>query len=96
VVVIVSGQNQSAPINTKLTTDLSVAVTTQFGELVSGQTVTWVVVTGTGTLDPATSVTGDTGAASTSYTTGSASGTDKIQAKVGALPPVTFTVTVTP
>jgi hypothetical protein len=95
-IVIVAGLNQTAPINTKLATDFSVVVSTQFGELLRNQTITWTVVTGGGTLNPTTSITGDNGVASTSYTTGPTAGTDTIQAKVNGLPPVTFTVTVTP
>jgi hypothetical protein len=95
-IVIVSGQNQTASINTKLPTDFSVVVATQFGQLLTGQTITWTVVTGAGTLNPPTSVTSSSGVASTSYTTGPTASTDKIQAQVNGIPPVTFTVTVTP
>lgn len=95
-IVVVSGQNQTAPINTMLPVDLSVAVTTQFGQPLLNQMITWTVVTGAGTLQPATSTTTGSGVASTSYTTGTAAGTDQIQAKTNGLPPVTFTVTVTP
>jgi len=95
-IVIVSGQNQTAPTNTTLPVNLSVTVTTQFGQPLLNQTITWTVVSGGGTLDPATSVTTGSGLASTSFTTGTTAGTVKIQAKANGLPPVTFTVTVTP
>jgi hypothetical protein len=95
-IVIVTGQNQTASINTVLPTDFSVVVSTQFGQPLLGQTITWTVVTGGGTLNPGTSVTSGNGTASTSYTTGPTAGTDQIQAKANGVPPVTFTVTVTP
>ena len=95
-IIIVTGQNQTAAINTMLPVDLSVAVTTQFGQPLVGQTVTWTVATGGGTLSPVTSVTSNNGIASSSYTTGTTSGAVTIQAKSNGLPPVTFTETVTP
>lgn len=94
-VVKVSGDGQTAPTNTTLPTPLSVIVVTQFGERLKNVTVTWTVISGGGSLNPATSLTDDTGIASTSYTTGTTPGTVVIQAKVNRTPPLDFSVTVT-
>ena len=94
-VVKVSGDGQSAPTNTALPTPLSVIVVTQFGEALKNVTVTWTVISGGGSLNPATSLTDGTGIASTSFTTGTTAGTVVIQAKVNGLPPLSFSVTVT-
>jgi hypothetical protein len=95
-VVKVSGDGQTAPINTALPTPLSVIVATQFGEAVKNVTVTWSVVPpGGGSLIPTTSLTDDTGIASTIYTTGPTPETVTIQAKASGIPPLSFTVVVT-
>jgi hypothetical protein len=91
----VQGNNQSVATNTTLPTDLGVVVVTQFGEPVAGVAVQWSVVSGGGSVTPVLSQTSDTGISTTSYTSGATAGTVSVQAKVGGLPVVTFTVTVT-
>jgi hypothetical protein len=96
-IIIVAGTPQSAPVNTTLTTALTVVIVGPFLEPIAGETVTWsVVAPGGGTLTPLTSVTDQTGIASTSYTTGATAGDVQIQAKHSALPPVYFNITVNP
>jgi hypothetical protein len=103
-IVPVSSISQSAPTNTALAAPLQVLIATQFGERLRNQTVTWTIATGGGTLSATgggsstttlTSVTDDSGIAEMNYTTGATAGTATIQARVGEVPPLTFTVNVT-
>jgi Bacterial Ig-like domain (group 1) len=95
-IVKVTGDGQTAPINTVLPTALEVIIFDQFGEPLQNVTVTWsVVAPGGGSLNPATSLTDETGIATTSYTTGTIAETVTIQALVSGVPPLSFTVIVT-
>jgi hypothetical protein len=94
----------TAPTNTALAAPLQVLVASQFGEPLRNQTVTWTIATGGGTLSVTggasstttiTSITDDSGIAEVNYTTGASAGTTTIRARVGEVPPITFTVTVT-
>ena len=99
----ISSITQTAPTNTALAAPLQVLVASQFGERLRNQTVTWTIVTGGGTLSATggatgtttTSITDDGGIAEANYTTGTTAGTTTIQARVGVVPPITFTVTIT-
>jgi plastocyanin len=73
-----SGDAQSAPLGTVLPNPLRVIVT-QGGNPLSGRTVTWAVTPSGGSANPASSVTGADGIASTNIT----------------LPPVGATATIT-
>jgi hypothetical protein len=96
-IAIVSGDPQTAPVNTPLPDSLAVIVVGAFFEPIPDETVTWTIVApGVGSLNALTSVTNQNGLAWTRYTTGAAAGAVKIQAKVAALPAVFFDVTVTP
>ena len=100
----ISNLNQTAPTNTALAAPLQVLVASQFGERLRNQTVTWTITAGGGTLSVTgggsstttiTSLTDDSGIAEMNYTTGATAGTSSIQARVGEVPPITFTVTIT-
>jgi len=93
---IVSGDTQTAPVNTPLPDSLTVVVVGSFYEPIENETVTWSVVSGGGSLTPLTSQTNLNGVAWTRYTAGATAGAVKIQAKVSSLPAVFFDATVTP
>ena len=92
--VLVSGDNQGAAVGAALAEPLVVRVVDPLGNPVSGQTITWSV-TGGGSIDPTTSVTGDNGEASAQRVLGPASGVQTALATAEGLAgsPVTFTHT---
>ena len=79
---IVSGNNQSATVNTALGQPLVVVVKNAGGQGVTGVTVAWSVTAGGGTLGSATSTTNAQGQASNTYTVGGSAGTNTISAEV--------------
>jgi hypothetical protein len=91
---IVSGNNQSANRNTKLSKNLVVSLKDQYGNPISGVTVTFTDNGAGGTFSTTMPVTTTTGQASVTYTTGSTSGTVTISASTSTLGPLTFTETV--
>ncbi|MDB4869628.1 MAG: hypothetical protein JWL97_632 [Gemmatimonadales bacterium] len=93
---IVSGDSQTAPVNTALPDSLSVIVVGSFYEPIGNETVTWTVLSGGGSVNPLTSQTNANGVAWTRYTAGASPGAVKIQAKVSSLPAIFFDVSVTP
>jgi adhesin/invasin len=76
------------------TAPLVVRVVDQFGNPISGATVTWAV-TGGGTLSASTSTTDATGSTQVTLTTAATPGSYTVTATAGALTPVTFTITGT-
>lgn len=92
--VIMSGNNQTTAPSTTIASPLIVQVNDQNGAALAGQTVTWAITNGAGTLANQTSTTDANGQASASYTPDATVGTVTITATVGTLAPVTFTVTV--
>jgi hypothetical protein len=93
--VRITGVGQTSPPNTALPEAFGVMVVNQFGEPLSGVTVTWSIISGGGTLSADSSLSDDTGAASVIYTTGPTAGTGIVQANVHGLPPLRFSVTIT-
>jgi hypothetical protein len=91
---ISSGNNQSANRNTKLTKNLVVSLKDQYGNPISGVTVTFTDNGAGGIFSTTTPVTTTAGLASVSYTTGPTSGTVTISASISTLAPVNFTETV--
>jgi hypothetical protein len=91
---IVSGNNQSGHPNTKLSKNLVVSVKDQYGNPISGLTVTFTDNGAGGIFSTTTPVTGTTGQASVSYTTGPTTGTVTISASTSTLGPLNFTETV--
>jgi hypothetical protein len=74
------------------TAPLVVKVVDQFGNPISGATVTWAV-TGGGTLSAATSTTDAIGSTQVTLATAAAPGSYTVTATSGTLTPVTFTIT---
>ena len=91
---IVQGNNQSAHPNNLLPKKLIVMVADQYGNGISGVTVTFTDNGAGGTFSTTTPVTTSNGQASVSYTTGPNLGTVTITASTSTLGPVTFTETV--
>jgi adhesin/invasin len=89
--VAVSGNNQTAPVNTPLPQPLVVQVNDASGNPVAGVSVVFSATSGTVTGSPAT--TDSSGTVSVNYTTGSSAGTVTITAAVNALN-TQFSVTV--
>lgn len=88
------GNGQTVAPLTQASTPLVVRVSDQDRVVMAGQTVTWRIESGGGTLSATTTVTDNTGRARTFYTAGSATGFVDISATVAGLGSVTFTLTV--
>ena len=91
---IVQGNNQSANPNTLLAKKLIVKVADQYGNGISGVTVTFTDNGAGGIFSTTTPVTTSNGQASVSYTTGANAGTITITASMSSLAPLNFTETV--
>ncbi|HEX9895501.1 MAG TPA: Ig-like domain-containing protein [Gemmatimonadales bacterium] len=92
---IVSGDSVSALPGSTLP-PFVVRVTDAVGNPVAGVTVTWEIVTGTGVLTPASSLTDAAGTASTVYRLGPGFGTREVQARIPGGKSVLFTATAAP
>ena len=79
----------------RATVPVTVRVAASNGRALGGQTVTFTVSSGGGTVAPATVTTTATGDATTQWTLGSAVGVQAITATVGTLPAVTISANVT-
>lgn len=88
---IVSGNGQSGIVGRRLAQPLVVLVVDETGAAVTGATVQWRVTRGTAQLDPPSSTTTAEGRASTNVTLDSL-GPVEIEASVGQVAPVTFTL----
>jgi hypothetical protein len=89
---IASGDGQTAIVQTALPAPFVAKVTDQFGDPMSGVTVTWTPLTSGGLLSSTTSTTGASGLASVVYTLGSTPGDATVRASVtGISSTVTFT-----
>lgn len=91
--VVAAGDTQSALTESMLPIPLRVRLTGSDGGRFAGATVTWSVTAGAATLGAASSVTDDTGSASTTVTLGPTPGQIAVRAAVDAVPAVTFTAT---
>jgi hypothetical protein len=91
---IVSGNKQSANPDTALPKPLVVSVKDEYGNPISGLTVTFTDNGAGGTFSTTTPVTTATGQASVTYTTGSNAGTVTISASTSTLGALNFTETV--
>ena len=91
--LIESGNGQAGPANSSLANPLVVVLHDVDGQPIKGETITWTVVSGNGTLNPATSVTDEDGLAETRWTLGPVVGNQTVHAAAPDLPPVTFTAT---
>ena len=91
----VSGDQQSAKINTAFTSPLTVKVVNSGGNGVSGTQVNFQVTSGTATLGSSSAITDATGQASTTVTAGGTPGTITVTA-TSATFSVSFTLTAQP
>jgi hypothetical protein len=91
---IVSGNNQSALPGKTLPKKLVVSLADQYGNPISGTTVTFSDNGAGGTFSSTSAITASTGRASVSYTTGSQAETVTITASTSGLTSLNFTETV--
>jgi hypothetical protein len=94
-IAIVSGSGQTAATGSSLSAPFVVLVTDQNGAPVVGETVTWTVLAGGGTMTPSESTTGTDGRASSSLRLGTTAGINRVGAAVGNGQPVEFAATAT-
>lgn len=92
---IVSGNNQTAPVGTRLPADLVVRLVDGAGNGVPGTAVTWVVGTGGGSVTPQNGTTDDQGRALAQWTLGPNSGQNRVDAVVSGIGIANFTATGT-
>ena len=88
------GDAQTGTAGQALATLLEVKVVDGSGAPVSGVAVSWYVVSGGGSVNPATSTTGTTGLAQTTWKLGRVAGNNAVSASLpgsSLIPPVTFT-----
>jgi len=85
---ILSGNNQSGTPGAPLPDSLRVRLTDKFGNPVSGVTIVWTPIAGSGIVSPTSSVTDANGRAATRWTLGSTGGPKNVTASGGG-----FTVT---
>lgn len=94
-VVALAGGGQFGELNGDLDDPLEVEVTDQFGNGVSGVTVSWAVTEGTGTLNSTSTVTAADGSASVRLTLGDTRGAVGVTATVDGLTPGAATFAAT-
>jgi hypothetical protein len=94
-VSIVSGDDQTGPVNTELPQDLVVQVRDAQSNAVPGVAVTWVIGTGGGSVTPATSATDAEGRASATWTMGGSPGANTVSAVVSGIGVAEFSATAT-
>ncbi|HET6762544.1 MAG TPA: Ig-like domain-containing protein, partial [Longimicrobiaceae bacterium] len=88
----VVGDGQSAPVGAPLPDSLAVKLADRYGNAVAGQTVTFAVVSGGGSVSPASRSTDSAGVARAQWTLGTRLDSAQVaSASFGSLPPVTFT-----
>ncbi len=91
-IAIQSGNNQSGLASLLLAKPIAVLVTDAFGNPVAGETVTWTVAAGGGSLGTLSSTTNSNGVDSTTWTLGALTGAQTVTAVASGLPnsPLTF------
>jgi PKD domain-containing protein/Big-like domain-containing protein len=92
---IVSGNNQTAEVGTRLPADLVVRLVDGDGNPVPNTAVTWVVSTGEGSVTPENGMTDGAGRSSAQWTLGPNPGENRVDAVVSGVGFVTFTATGT-
>jgi hypothetical protein len=95
--VLVSGNNQTAPGGFEAAEDLVVRLQDDNGNGIGGRSISWVVSSGAGSVSPTTISTDPNGLATTRWTLPVAVGTytNAVSAVFSGLPPVQFTATAT-
>jgi PKD repeat protein len=92
---LVSGNNQTGQVGTRLPADLVVRLVDEIGNGVPGTAVAWVEGTGGGSVTPENGITDEAGYASAQYTLGPAPGENRVDAVVSGVGVVNFTATAT-
>ena len=95
-IVVLSGDDQTAPRGSTLAEPVAVAVEDGFGNAVAGVAVRFAVVRGGGSVRPASVVTGLDGRADAVWILGDPLGPQGLEVRVGALPPAVLSATATP
>jgi adhesin/invasin len=90
-VVVVQGDGQSARAGAALATPIVLRVVGGTNLPIPGQTVTFAVRTGGGSVSPATAVTSAAGEVTLRWTLGPVPGNQTVTVTVGALTPITLT-----
>ncbi len=88
-----AGDAQTGTKALPLPTALAVRVSDQFGNVISGATVSWSVTQGGGAVASPSSLTSTAGLATVSWTLGASAGANVATATVSGLAPLTFTAT---
>ncbi len=92
-VSVVSGNSQRVAVSRAVLSPLTVRVSDSQGGGVAGETVTWEVASGGGSVSSASSTTDGDGEASVSFSAGPDAEDNTVTATVSDLSPVSFTVT---
>ncbi len=93
--VLVSGDDQSAPGGFEVAEDLVVRLQDPNGNGIGGRPITWVVPAGSGSVAPVSVTTNVNGLATTRWTLPSTVGEHTVSAVFSGLPPVVFSATST-
>jgi len=93
--VKISGDGQSAPGGFEVAADLVVRLEDDNENGIGGRAITWVVPSGSGSVNPGNTTTDANGLATTRWTLPSVVGTHGVSAVFSGLPPVAFTGTAT-
>lgn len=93
-----AGEGQTGPAGEALANDVAVKVVDEFGNGLSGETVSWTATAGNGSPSAATSASDSSGVASVSWTLGLHAGSHELAASHSEIAgePAGFTATVTP
>lgn len=91
---ITGGTPQTGSVSTLLPVNLSVSVTDQFSNPVTGAVITWTIVTGGGSVSVGSSTT-VAGVASTAWTLGGTAGAQTVRADLAGTNSQTFAATAT-
>ena len=95
VLVKVSGDGQTAPGGFEVPEDLVVRLEDDNGNGIGARAITWVVPSGSGSVNPVNSTTDANGRATTRWTMPTAVGSHSVSAVFSGLPAVAFTGTAT-
>jgi alpha-tubulin suppressor-like RCC1 family protein len=95
ILLAVSGSGQSGPLGSTLSQPFVVQVKDQDGVPVDGESVSWTVTNGGGSVSPSKSATDLNGFATTSLRLGNVTGTNAVTATFGQSSPVIFVATAT-
>jgi adhesin/invasin len=96
VLVLVDGDDQIGPGGFELAESLVVRLQDDNGNGIGGRSISWIPLSGSGSVNPANSTTDPNGLAATRWTLPVAAGSYAVSAVFSGLPPVQFSATATP